>query len=48
MKKRLRMMKKTLDKEIDAHIEKYTMEQNSTKDFKFEPEQVEAIKRGVI
>lgn len=38
--------KKTLDKEIDAHIEKYTMEQNSTKDFKFEPEQVEAIKRG--
>ena len=38
--------KKTLDKEIDAHIEKYTMEQNSKKDFKFEPEQVEAIKKG--
>lgn len=38
--------KKALDKEIDAHIEKYTIEQNSTKDFKFEPEQVEAIKRG--
>ena len=38
--------KKTLDKEIDAHIEKYTMEQHSKKDFKFEPEQVEAIKRG--
>jgi hypothetical protein len=38
--------KKTLDKDIDAHIQKYTMEQNSTKDFKFEPEQVEAIKRG--
>ena len=38
--------KKTLDKEIDVHIKKYTMEQNSTKDFKFEPEQVEAIKSG--
>jgi hypothetical protein len=36
----------TFSKEIDAHIEKYTKEQNSTKDFKFEPEQVEAIKIG--
>jgi hypothetical protein len=32
---------------IDAHIENYTMKQHETKDeFKFEPEQVEAIKRG--
>ena len=38
--------KKTLDKEIDAHIDKYTIEQNSKIDFKFEPEQVDAIKKG--
>ena len=32
---------------INAHIENYTMKQHETKDeFKFEPEQVEAIKRG--
>jgi len=35
------------DKAINAHIENYTMKQHETKDeFKFEPEQVEAIKRG--
>jgi exodeoxyribonuclease V alpha subunit len=38
--------KEALDEEINAHIEKYTMEQHSKKDFKFEPEQVEAINRG--
>jgi len=32
---------------IYAHVENYTMKQHETKDeFKFEPEQVEAIKRG--
>jgi hypothetical protein len=34
------------DKAIDAHIKLYTMEQHNIKDFKFEPEQVEAIKKG--
>jgi len=36
------------DAAIDAHIKKYTMKQHSNKkeDFKFEPEQIEAIKRG--
>ena len=40
--------KKALDEAaINAHIESYTMKQHETKDeFKFEPEQVEAIKRG--
>ena len=38
--------KETQDKAIGCHIEKYTMEQHNTKDFKFEPEQVEAIKSG--
>ena len=40
--------KKALDEAaINAHIENYTMKQHETKDeFKFEPEQVEAIKRG--
>uniref|UniRef100_A0A6C0I1F3 Uncharacterized protein n=1 Tax=viral metagenome TaxID=1070528 RepID=A0A6C0I1F3_9ZZZZ len=39
--------KEARDEAIDAHIEKYTMKQHETKDeFKFEPEQVEAIKRG--
>lgn len=31
---------------INAHIENYTMKQHETDEFKFEPEQVEAIKRG--
>ena len=35
------------DKAIDAHIEKYTMKQHETEDeFKFEREQVEAIRKG--
>ena len=38
--------KETQDEAIGCHIEKYTMEQHNTKDFKFEPEQVEAIKSG--
>ena len=38
--------KYTQDKAINAHIENYTMKQHETKEFKFEPEQVEAIKRG--
>ena len=39
--------KDTQDKAIDAHIENYTIKQHETKDeFKFEPEQVEAIKKG--
>jgi ATP-dependent exoDNAse (exonuclease V) alpha subunit len=35
------------DEAIDAHIKMYTIKQHETKDeFKFEPEQVEAIKKG--
>jgi hypothetical protein len=39
--------KEARDEAINAHIEMYTIKQHETKDeFKFEPEQVEAIKRG--